>query len=88
MLSWIKKSLKCFKSQRNGTENRSSNNKDTSKEKFQLQMTVLHQSMCIKVDPSSLRHVLAEYKDKERDVSDSHQNIRKLCNSKLKSPKV
>ena len=51
-------------------------------------MTVLHQSMCIKVDPSSLRHVLAEYKDKERDVSDSHQNIRKLCNSKLKSPKV
>ena len=50
-------------------------------------MTVLHRRMCIKVGPSSLRHVPAEYKDKVLDVSDSHRNILKLCNSKLKLPK-
>ena len=50
-------------------------------------MTVMHQSMCIKVDSSSLRHVPAEFKEKVPDVSDSLWNIGKLCNSKLKSPK-
>ena len=50
-------------------------------------MTIRHQSMCIKVDLSSLRHVPAEYKDKVPDVSNSHRNIEKLCNSKLSSPK-
>ena len=50
-------------------------------------MTVLQQSICINVGPSSLRYVRAEYKDKVLDVSDSHRNIGKLFNSKLKSPK-
>ena len=48
-------------------------------------MTVMHQNMCIKVDPSNLRHVPAEYKIS--DVSNSCRNIGKLCISKLKSPK-
>ena len=39
-------------------------------------MAVLDQSMCItKVGHSGLRHVLAEYKDKNPDVSDFHRNI-------------
>ena len=50
-------------------------------------MAIRHQSMCIKVGLSSLRHVPAEYKDKVPDVSDSHRDIEKLCNSKLSSPK-
>ena len=76
MLFWIKQRLIYFKLQRNGTENGSSNIKDLSTERFQLQIAVLHQSMGIsKAVHSSLRHVRAEYKDKKPDVSDFHRNI-------------
>ena len=49
---------------------------DLSAETFQLQKPVLHQSKCIfKAGPLGLRQVLAEYKGKVPDVSDSHGNI-------------
>ena len=77
----------CFKLKRNGTKNGSSNLKDPSAERSQLQMHVLHRSLRIsKPRPSSLRHVRAEYNDNA--VSDSHQNIGTSCNSKLKLPKI
>ena len=73
MLFWRKQRPIYFKLQRNRTENGSSNIKDPSIERFQLQMAVLHQSMCIsKAGHSILRYIRAEYKDKKHDVSDSH----------------
>lgn len=43
--------------------------------------------ICIsKAGVASLRHVLAKYKDRVSDVSDSNQNIGELCNTKLKLP--
>ena len=57
-------------------QNGSSNIKDSSTQRFQLQMAVLHQSICIsKAGHSSLRHVRAEFKDKKPDVSDFDRNI-------------
>ena len=41
MLFWIKFRLVCFKLQTNGTENGSSNIKDPSTKRFQLQMPIL-----------------------------------------------
>ena len=77
-----------FKLQRNGTENGLSNIKDPSTERFQLQMAVLHQSMCIaKAAHFNSRHVWVEYENKNLDVSDFYQNIGVWCNSKLKLPK-
>ena len=56
--------------------NGSSNIKDSSTERFQLQMAVLHQSIYVsKAGHSSLRHVRAEFKDKKPDVPDFHRNI-------------
>lgn len=60
-----------LKLQRNGTEKGLPNLKDTFTERFQLQLLVLHQSMCIsKAGPSSLRHVMTKHKDKVPDISD------------------
>ena len=57
---------------------------DPSAETFQLQKPILHQSKCIsKAGPLGLRQVLAEYKGKVPDVSDSHGNIGTLSNSTL-----
>ena len=76
MLFQIKWRLIYFKLQKNGTGNGSSNIIDTSKERLQLQMPILHQSMCIsKAGLSSLRHFREEYKDMVPDVSDFTQNI-------------
>ena len=48
----------CFKLQGNGAGNGSFNIKDTSTERFQLQMAFLHQNLCItKAGLSSLRRV-------------------------------
>ena len=44
---WMKQTLIWFSLQRDGTRNRLSNIKDTFAESLQLQMSVLHQSMCI-----------------------------------------
>ena len=46
MLIWIKQILIWFNLQRDGTGNRLSNIKDTFAEGLQLQISVLHQSMC------------------------------------------
>lgn len=85
MLFCMKQKLTGFKLKRNKIRNGPSNIKETSTERFQLQMLVLHQSKYIsRAGPSSLRDVQKEYKDKLPDVSDSHQNIRTSCNFKLK----
>ena len=47
VLIWIKQSLIWFNLQRDGTENGLSNIKDIFSESLQLQMSVLHQNMCI-----------------------------------------
>ena len=61
----------CFELHRNGTENESSNINDPSTERFQLQMLVLHQSMCIsKATVLSLRQVRAKCKDEVLDLLD------------------
>ena len=63
--------------QRNGTEDGSSNIKDFSTERFQQQMTVLHQSMCIsKAGHSILRYIRAEYKD-NKNASTGRANCKK-----------
>ena len=57
-----------------------SNIKDTFGERLHLQMSVLHQSMCIfKVDYDGW----VKYKEKVPDVSNPNQNV-KTCNSKFK----
>ena len=76
-----------FNLQRHGTGNGPSNMKDTFGESLQLQMSVLHQSMCIfKADCglSSSYDCWAKYKEKVPDVSDPNQNVETTCNSKLK----
>lgn len=78
-----------FELQINGNGNWLSNIKDASTEWFQLQTSVLYQIICIsKAGVASLRHVLAKYKDRVSDVSDSNQNIGELCNTKLKLPEL
>ena len=47
VLIWMKQTLILFNLQRDGTGNGFSNIKDTSVESVQLQMSVLHQSLCI-----------------------------------------
>ena len=74
-----------FSLQRGGTGNGLFNIKDTFEESLQLQMSILHQSMCIfKVGLSSSYGVQAKYKEKVTDVSDPNQNVVTTCNSKLK----
>ena len=47
MLIWMNQMLIWFNLQRDGTEKWLSNNKDTFSESLQLQISVLHQIMCI-----------------------------------------
>ena len=85
LLIWMKQTLIWFNLQRDGTENGLSNIKDTFAESLQLQMSVLHQSMCIfKAGLSSSYDCWAKYKEKVPDVSDPNQNVETTCNSKLK----
>ena len=73
-----------FNLQRNGTGNGLSNTEDSFAESFQLQISVLHQSLCIfKAVLSSLRDDWAKYKQKVPDISDSNQNLEIICNSKF-----
>ena len=81
----MKQTLIWFNLQREGTRNGLSNIKDTFAESFQLQMSVLHQSMCIfKAGLSSSYDGWAKYKEKVADVSDPKQNVEATCSSKLK----
>ena len=74
-----------FNLQRDGTGNGLFNIKDIFAESLQLQMPVLHQSMCIfKAGLSCLCDCWAKYKEKVPDVSDPNQNVETTCNSKLK----
>ena len=74
-----------FNLQRDGAGNRLSNIKDTFAESLQLQMSVLHQSMCIfKTGLSNSYDAWEKYKEKVPAVSDHHQNVESICNSKLK----
>ena len=51
---------------------------------FQLQISVLHQIMCIfKADLSGLSDDCTKYKATVPDVSNPNQNIERTCNSKL-----
>ena len=65
-----------------------SNIKDTFVESLQLQMSVLHQSMCIFKAAGCAGLYLsdgwAKYKEKVPNVSYSNQNVETTCNSKLK----
>ena len=80
----MKQTLIWFNLQRDGTENGLSNVKDTFVENFQLQMSVLHQSMCIfKAGLSSSYEGWAKYKEKVPDVSHPNQNVETTCNLKL-----
>ena len=82
----MKQTLIWFNLQRDGTGNGLSNIKDTFAESLQLQMSVLHQSMCIfKAGLSSSYDCWAKYKEKVPDMSDSNQNVETTCNSKFKS---
>ena len=62
------------------------NTKDTFAECLQLQISVLHQSMCIFEAglSSSSYDCWAKYKEKIPYVSDPNQNVDTTCNSKLK----
>ena len=74
-----------FSLQRDGTGNGLSNIKDTFAESLQLQMSVLHQSMCIfKAGFSSSYDGWAKCKEKVPDVSDPNQNVETRSHSKLK----
>ena len=68
--------LMCFSLQKNETGNGLSNIKDTFAIVFQLQISVLHQGMCIfNATFSNLSDSCTEYKEKIHDVSDPNQNI-------------
>ena len=82
MLFWMTQRLVSFNLQGNGTG--LFNIKDTFTENFQLQISVLHQGLCVsKAGLSSLNDGWAKYKEKGPDVSDSNQNVKNTCNSKL-----
>ena len=81
----MKQTLIWFNLQRYETGNRLSNIKDTFAESLQLQMSVLHKSMCIfKAGFSSSYYGCANYKEKVPNVSDPNQNVETTCNSKHK----
>ena len=81
----MKQTLICFNLQRAGTGNGLSNIKDTFAEGFQLQVSVLHQSMFIfKAGLSSSYDCSTKYKENVPDMSDSNQNVDTTCNSQLK----
>ena len=77
----MKQTLIWFNLQRIG--NGLSNIKDTFAESLQLQISILHQSMCIfKAGLSSSYDGWAKYKEKVLDVSDPNQNVETTCNLK------
>ena len=77
--------LVCFSLQRNATGNGLLNIEDTFSESFQLQISVLHQSLCVfKAGLSNLSDGWAKYKQKVPDMLDSNQILKTTCNSKLK----
>ena len=85
VLIWMKETLIWFILHRDGTGNGLSSTKDIFAESLQLQMSVLHQSMCIfKALKSSSYDGWIKYKEKVPDVSDPNQNVKTTCNSKLK----
>ena len=85
ILLWIAWTMVCFHLQRNWAGNGLSNIKDALAESFQLQVPVLHQSMCIfKAGLSSVSDDWVKYKEKVPDVTDSNKNLETTCNSKLK----
>ena len=85
VLIWMKQMLTWFNLERDGTKNGLSNIKDIFAESFQLQISVLHQSICIfKAGLSSSYDGCAKYKEKVPDVPDSNQNVETTCISKLK----
>ena len=84
VLIWMKKTLIWFSLHRHGTGNGLSNIKDTFAESLKLQISVLHQSMCIfKAGLSSSYDCWAKYKEKVSNVSDPSQNVETTCHSKL-----
>ena len=81
----MKQTLIWFNLHRDGTGNGFSNIKDTFAERLQLQMSVLHQSMCIfKAGLSGSYDGWAKYKETVPEVSDPNQNVEITCNSKLR----
>ena len=77
---WMKQTLIWLYLQRHGTGNGLSNIKDTFTESFQLQISVLHQSMCIfKTSLSNSYDGWAKYKEKVPDaglqISVGHQTM-------------
>ena len=70
--------------QRDGTGNGLSNIKDTFAESLQLQILVLHQSMCILRLVSQVHMMDGQNKEKVPDMSDPNQNVETTSNSKLK----
>ena len=67
----MKQTLIWFNLQRDGAGKGLSNIKDTFAESLQLQMSVLHQSMCIfKTGLSSSYDCWVKYKEKVPDVSE------------------
>ena len=81
----MKQTLIWFNLQRDGTGNGLSNIKETFAESLQLQMSVLHQSMCIfKALKSSSYDCWVIYKEKVPGMSDPNQNVEATYNSKLK----
>ena len=78
-----------FSLQRNGTGNGLSNIKSTFAESFKLQMSLLHQGMCIyKAGISILSDDWSKYKEKVPDMSGLNQNIETTCNSKFKFTEI
>ena len=89
MLIWMEQTLIWLNLQRDVTGNGLTNIKDTSAERLQLQMSVLHQGICIfKAGLSSLSDVWVKYKEKVPDLLDSNQNVEATCKSKLKYKKI
>ena len=74
-----------FNLHRNGTGNGLSNINNTFAGSLQLQISVLHQTMCIfKAGLSCLMDDWGKYTEKVPDVSNSNQNVEITYNSKTK----
>ena len=81
----MKKTPIWFNLKIDGTGNGLSNIKDTFAESVQLQVSVLHQSMCIfKAGLTRLSDDWAKYKEKVPFASNLNQNVETTHNSKLK----
>ena len=73
-----------FNLKNDATGNGLFNINDIFAESLQLQMSVVHQSMCIsKAGLSSSYNGWSKYKEKLPDVPGPNQNVETKCNSKL-----